>query len=123
MTKEEVFTTADIGLAGALSTLGHQLVKTEKQERSVVFFFTKSEQLAFDARQYYTGNLKVDAFSHGIELRKMRKIVGAYYRAEEGVQPVREATIDKPEDIVLGVKKKRGRPPKPKKDKDGFSRV
>ncbi len=93
--EEKVFEVNDMGLASALSSSGHQIVKTEKKDGIVYFLFMDDADIEDDAQSYYMGDLRVDALKMSTEQKKLRKIVGAYFRKEQGESRLQAKYITK----------------------------
>jgi hypothetical protein len=109
--KKELFSTPNTGLVGALVSCGYKMIESKKIDNEVFFYFEKDDNIEDDARRYHTGSLKVDALTFFIEVKKLRRIIGAHYRIAE------ETEYLKKEEVEKVVEKSN------KKDKDGFYKV
>lgn len=118
----EVITTVDLGLAAALSVSGYPLIKTEKQGNSVVFFFDKMGDITDACRRYFVSDLKVDALNYNSELKKLRKLISAHFRADYGEGFVSEKVVT-PEETIYEEKPEEKPKVRKKKTKDGFTKL
>jgi hypothetical protein len=110
--KKELFSTQNTGLAAALISCGYRMVESRKMDNEVLFYFDKDETIEEDAGDYNTGKLKVDALTFYLEVKKLRRIIGAHYRIAEEVGYLKKETIERSEEELSKEKKR--------KNKDGF---
>ena len=84
MTKKEkidAIETTDLGLASALTASGHRLLETRMNEGSVTFYFQEDVDINQDIKGYFLGTLSVSAFQYYEDMKRLRKLIGAHFRA------------------------------------------
>jgi hypothetical protein len=92
-TKMKIIETSDLGLAAALNCTGHRMVDTKMEDDSrVIFYFQEDIDIEQDCKKYFISDLKVDAAQYNYELRRLRKLVGAHYKANLGEAVVSKRT-------------------------------
>ena len=70
---KEIFQTFDLGLAGALISIGYQLLDLNKSNpRKVQFIFPESNEIYKAVEDYWSGNLQVDARTYFDSIRMLK---------------------------------------------------
>ncbi len=79
---EPIYKTSDLYFAAYLKTVGIVLLKTEVQNRKVVFVFEKKETLKNLKREYFNRTARVPALNFIDEIRSLKALT---YMAREEI--------------------------------------
>ncbi len=73
ITQDELFSTYDLGLAGALLTGGFKLISLNKTNpKKVSFHFPQEEDLDRAVEDYFSGNFQVDAQTYFNHIKSLK---------------------------------------------------